>query len=410
MRILVAEDDRITRASLARQLSAWGHEVVSSEDGEAAWERFSADQHGGGDAAFDMVISDWDMPRLAGVDLIKRIRAAQTSTYVYLILLTGRTDKADIVSGIEAGADDFISKPFDKEELRVRVLAGERVVRLERTLQEQNAQLQRAGKKLRQDLEAAARVQRAMLPRKLIATDHVRTAWRFISADELAGDALGFDLLDDRYLATYIIDVSGHGVPAALLSVTAMHALAPTAGGASLLRSSRRDAHLGPAQNPAAVLTDLNSRFSSADSDGRFLTVAVCVLDTHTGRLWFSRAGHPLPVILRNGACVRYTDAGGLPIGLMPDADYADGECQLEPGDKVVLYSDGVIEQQAKPGEHEGQEFTTPRLERLLERLSPGPGSELVDRVVETLEDWADRKSFDDDVSILCIDWLGPVH
>src|SRR5688500_19042305 len=101
MRILVAEDDRITRASLVRQLEAWGHAVTAAEDGLTAWEAL-------GHVSFDMVITDWEMPRLSGVELIERIRAATLSSvanYVYIVLLTSRTNKSDIVSGIEAGAD-----------------------------------------------------------------------------------------------------------------------------------------------------------------------------------------------------------------------------------------------------------------------------------------------------------------
>ncbi len=127
MRILIAEDDRITRASLARQLGNWGHAVTAAEDGQLAWERF---QTGG----FDIVITDWEMPRLTGVEFVQRIRQAAASTYVYVIMLTSRSDKSDIVRGIETGADDFVSKPFDREELRVRLLAGERIVTLERKL------------------------------------------------------------------------------------------------------------------------------------------------------------------------------------------------------------------------------------------------------------------------------------
>ena len=119
MRILIAEDERITRMTLARQLQNWGHEVTAAEDGEQAWERF-------GTAAFDVVITDWEMPRLSGVELVGRIRGTPRAAYTYVIILTSRSDKSDIVSGIEAGADDFVSKPFDREELRVRLLAGER--------------------------------------------------------------------------------------------------------------------------------------------------------------------------------------------------------------------------------------------------------------------------------------------
>ena len=127
MQILVAEDDRITRTSVVRQLEAWGHTVTPSEDGEQAWTRF-------GDGEYDVVITDWDMPRLSGVELVRRIRAALGARFVYIIMLTGRSDKADLVSGIEAGADDFVSKPFDREELRARLQAGIRIVTLQAAL------------------------------------------------------------------------------------------------------------------------------------------------------------------------------------------------------------------------------------------------------------------------------------
>ena len=162
------------------------------------------------------------------MEFVRRIRQAAAAAYTYVIILTSRSDKADVVSGIEAGADDFVSKPFDREELRVRLLAGERVVRLERALSRQNAELRDANERIRLGLEAAARVQRSMLPRQNIVTPHVRTAWKYVPTDELAGDAIGLHLIDDRYLVAYVLDVSGHGVPAALLSVTAMHTLEPS--------------------------------------------------------------------------------------------------------------------------------------------------------------------------------------
>src|SRR4051812_18461449 len=152
MRILIAEDDRITRMTLARQLQSWGHEVISTEDGQLAWEQFEASPD------LDIVISDWEMPRVSGVELVRRIREAPRAVYTYVILLTSRSEKVDVVDGIEAGADDYVSKPFDRDELRVRLLAGERIVSLERALNRQNAELRDANERIHNGLLAAARV------------------------------------------------------------------------------------------------------------------------------------------------------------------------------------------------------------------------------------------------------------
>ena len=179
MRILIAEDERITRRSLQKQLEGWGHDVVAAEDGAAAWDRFQKQQ-------FDIVVTDWDMPRMDGRQLIERIRGSGESGYVYLIMLTGRSEKADLVAGMEAGADDFLAKPFDRNELRVRLNAGERIIRLERNLAARNVDLADANKRMKSDLEAAADIQRDLLPKDLPDTLGANFAWYYEPCDELA--------------------------------------------------------------------------------------------------------------------------------------------------------------------------------------------------------------------------------
>jgi two-component system NtrC family sensor kinase len=141
MDILIAEDDSVSRKLLQSQLEKWGHRVIETTNGAEAWERFEAEPN-----AFPMVIADWMMPEMDGVELIRRIRArsGQKMNYVYAILLTAKAQKRDLVEGMQAGADDFIAKPFDRDELQVRIGAGERIIRLERDLAEQNGQLREA--------------------------------------------------------------------------------------------------------------------------------------------------------------------------------------------------------------------------------------------------------------------------
>ncbi|MGD9196263.1 MAG: adenylate/guanylate cyclase domain-containing protein [Methyloceanibacter sp.] len=142
MRILIAEDEPISRRSLERQLGRWGHDVIAVSDGTEAWQAFEAGK-------FDIVVSDWDMPGVTGVELIRRIRAAVDQPFVYIIMLTSRTLTEDLVTGIDAGADDFLTKPFDKAELKVRLLAGERFVRLERDLTQRSEELEAAQNDIR---------------------------------------------------------------------------------------------------------------------------------------------------------------------------------------------------------------------------------------------------------------------
>ena len=134
MRVLIAEDEAVSRRLLQSYLEKWGHEVVVAATGGEAWRLFEQDP-------FPLVISDWMMPEMDGPELVGRIRNQSRPGYTYVILVTGKSQKEDVVAGIEAGADDFITKPFDRDELHARLRTGERIVNLERTLAEQNQAL-----------------------------------------------------------------------------------------------------------------------------------------------------------------------------------------------------------------------------------------------------------------------------
>ncbi len=137
MKVLIADDDPVSRRLLQSYLQKWGYEVVVAVNGADAWRLFEQGE-------FPLVLSDWMMPEVDGRELIRRIRASPRPNYVYTILLTSRSQKEDLVEGMEAGADDFVGKPFLAEELHVRLRAGERIVNLERALAEQNRALREA--------------------------------------------------------------------------------------------------------------------------------------------------------------------------------------------------------------------------------------------------------------------------
>lgn len=137
MKVLIAEDEAVSRHLLTSYLKQWGHEVVAAADGAEAWRLFQQQE-------FPLVLSDWVMPEMDGLELIQHIRERATGAYVYIILLTARSEKQDVIAGLEAGANDFVTKPFDRGELRVRVRAGERIIELEQALAAQNRALREA--------------------------------------------------------------------------------------------------------------------------------------------------------------------------------------------------------------------------------------------------------------------------
>jgi len=137
MKILIADDDSTTRRLLQSYLEKWGHEVTAARSGSEALELF---EQGG----YSFVITDWSMPEMDGLELITRIRSLPRAAYVYIVLVTARAQAEDVVQGIEAGADDFVAKPFDRDELRARIRAGERIVTSLQEIADLRAQLQTA--------------------------------------------------------------------------------------------------------------------------------------------------------------------------------------------------------------------------------------------------------------------------
>jgi diguanylate cyclase (GGDEF)-like protein len=134
MKILIAEDDLVSRLILQKTLEGWGYKVFAAENGKEAWDILQRED-------LQLIIADWVMPAMDGITLCREIRTTGIHGYVYFILLTGKDKKEDIVRGLEAGADDYLAKPFERDELKVRVRAGERIVRLENELSEKNERL-----------------------------------------------------------------------------------------------------------------------------------------------------------------------------------------------------------------------------------------------------------------------------
>ncbi len=135
MRVLIAEDEMLSRRMLTRDLQKLGFEVDAAENGRDAWEKFQRNTS-------QIVVTDWMMPEMNGIELVKRIRGVEREEYVYVILLTARTEKTDLIEGMEAGADDFIVKPFELEELRVRLRAGERMLEQHQAIARQKKELE----------------------------------------------------------------------------------------------------------------------------------------------------------------------------------------------------------------------------------------------------------------------------
>jgi serine phosphatase RsbU (regulator of sigma subunit) len=261
----------------------------------------------------------------------------------------------------------------------------------------QNQELSRANTRMKQDLDAAARVQQTLLPEHFPEIQGINFAWLYKPCDELAGDSLNIVRINDDLVALYLLDVSGHGVPAALLSVAVTKNLHPGAGGAASIVA-------GPGANPKAaapaeVASSLNSLYPMASNEDHYFTMIYGLLDIRTRQLRFTVAGHPAPILVSKGNQPYRLNACGLPIGMIPEAEYSESVIELKPGDCLYLHSDGLTEEVNAQKEEFGDE-------RLLAAISDGQALSLhnsVESMVQKVIAWRGEEHLRDDVSVLAV-------
>jgi len=267
-------------------------------------------------------------------------------------------------------------------------------------LQRANQRLEAANRSIRQDLDAAAAVQRSLLPAVLPEIPGIRFAWKFSPCQELAGDFLNVLPLDDRHVGLYILDVSGHGVAAALLSVTLSHFLSPVADRSFLYRAVPESPGKYLVAAPSEVAARLNQHFRSSPRIMQYFTMVYGVLDLDTRQLRYVTAGHPGPVQVRPGAAPVGLESGGLPIGLLPEASYEERAVRLEPGDRLYFATDGLTEAENTAG----QEFGAGRLLEAYDQNRRRPLDESLEEVMARVEEWCAPAGLADDVAMLALE------
>jgi len=258
--------------------------------------------------------------------------------------------------------------------------------------------LRKAKQALENDLRLAARVQQALLPPPEIQVGGLRIAHAFHPCDDLAGDGVGVVSLPDNRLGIYLLDVSGHGVGAALLSFTLAHLLSPTIEGSLLTENDGAGASVVP---PSRVAERLNRQFPM-DRTRQYFTLVYGVADPSSGQFQYVMTGHPAPVLLPRTGPPTSVAGAGLPIGMIDEATYDDETLTLEPGDRLYCYTDGAIEAMNAAEEEFG-------LDRLLAEIARWRGLPLragLDRIAATVRAWSGGP-LKDDVSLLAIERTG---
>jgi sigma-B regulation protein RsbU (phosphoserine phosphatase) len=397
-RLLLVEDDETLRLMLRRYLVRGGFTVVEAADGNQAL----AEMQTAG--PFDLVLLDTMLPGVSGLEVLQTLRRTRSATDLPIIMATACDRSEDVVEALRLGANDYLAKPFDFSVALARIrtqlaLKGSvaRIRRLEQDLAQRNAELEKANQRMRHELEAAARVQQALLPETPPELPGARFAWLLRPCAELAGDSLNVVVLDERHVALDVLDVVGHGAKAALLAVMVSRVLEQMLTPTGSARSSIRP----EAASPAAVAERLNRAFPWNDRTQQFFSLLHGVLDVGSGEFAFISAGHPGPVLLPRDGPGRTLEASGTLIGL-GSAGYKESRVVLRPGERLYLYTDGVVEA-ARPG---GEEFGKDRLLAVLEQSRGLPLADSLAVLVEQIEAWCRPQPLQDDLSLLAVEMV----
>jgi sigma-B regulation protein RsbU (phosphoserine phosphatase) len=402
--ILIVDDEETNSEGLARRLQRHGYAVTAAKSGRQAIELL-------GERRFDLVLLDIMMPGMNGLEVLKLLRRVDSLIDLSIIMVTARGESEDIVEALELGANDYLTKPLDFPVVLARIRtqlalrrAVSRVTELEQKLDARNKELEaaaaervEANERLKRDLEAAARVQQTFLPAELPEVPGARLAWTFRPCGQLAGDFLNVFPLGERHLGLCVFDVNGHGVAAALLSVTASHLLArlsnpplPIAG--RCVQGAPEEAIVAPAR----VAGELSKQVSGEAAAGQTFTLLYGILGLDTREFRYVSAGHPGPVRLPWGTPPVVLEASGFPVGI-GTASYREHGIRLQPGDRLILHSDGMTEARNAEGEH----FGTRRLLHALEQTRHLPLGESLPALLEHVEEWRGATPPHDDITIL---------
>jgi sigma-B regulation protein RsbU (phosphoserine phosphatase) len=373
--ILIIDDDCTTQLLLKRTLLMQGYDIVLASDGEEGLSKAKAIRPA-------LIVCDWIMPRKNGLEVCSQIKSTPELSTTFFILLTSLDSVEDRVKGLDAGADDFLCKPIEMNELKARVRAGLRLHQLSKDLQNQKQLLEA-------ELAEAAEYVSTILPEPL-AHPSLNIDVCFVPSRQLGGDSFDFFWLDDRHLVFYLLDVSGHGLRASLPSLAVIN----------LLRS--RGLNEVDYYQPSSVLHGLNRTFQMSDRNDKYFTIWYGVYNLDDRSLTYSSAGHP-PAILLNSYqnnLEKRLKTPGVPVGMFPDIKYIDSRCKITANSSLYLFSDGIYEVEQQPGSRWGLE----KFISLLQKYQQTPQRDL-QRLLKHVRTWHPNAQFEDDLSILQIDF-----
>ncbi len=379
-RVLVVDDNENNRDVLARRLKRHGLAVETVVDGQQALSLVRS-------RPFDLVLLDIMMPEVDGYTVLQQMKADPETRHIPIIMISAIDELDSVIRCIEAGAEDFLPKPFNPTLLRARIGACLEKKVLRDAEQRHLKVIEETQRRLAEELAEAANYVRSIFPPPVESP--LRIDWKYQPSTELGGDAFGYHWIDPDHFAVYLLDVCGHGVGASLLSVTAINVIRS----GSLPNTDFRD--------PGAVLAGLNNAFPMEKQNNMYFTLWYGIYHVPSRTLRHASGGHPPALLLKpssTGALVsEKLRSPGLIVGAMEDMVYTSQTCSIPGGASLLVLCDGCYE----ISDALGQVMEFDEFERFM--LSHGTSPDGLDKLLSWIRERHGEGPLDDDFSIVRI-------
>lgn len=381
--ILIVDDDALSRNILAQVLTSAGYNCQVCGDGAEALAIIHTKPP-------SLLLLDFDMPGVNGAEVLRELRSDQHQAVAQVpaIMLTGHGSEESEVSCLQAGADDFVTKPVNAAVLRARIETQLRLRSMRRQLERQNDELEQWRRDLERDLAAARLTQQSLIPQKPFVLPGWEVAAFYRPVIQVGGDIYGWLRMKDGRILFWIADGSGHGAAAALLTTLA-----------KLLFHHGSVEHHAPARVMEAVNDDFRSIFG-----GRSFMTAMCVaLNYTTGSAHVVGAGHPPLLIGRHNGATESIASVAPPLGLIERPEFVETALRLEPGDAFLLYTDGLF----GSSKNQRPRLTPEQLEKMLDHTAP-TAEAFLKRILARAAPNGAENSLSDDLTALAVRRMAP--
>ncbi|HPA45061.1 MAG TPA: SpoIIE family protein phosphatase [bacterium] len=384
--ILLVDDEQTNLQLLRTLLVAQGYQVILAENGREAIERIK-------EKTPDLLIMDVCMPEMSGLDACRIIKSEFREKLIQVILLTGLSSTESKVQGLDSGADDYLTKPYKNEEMLARIRSALRIHDLATSLYQTNIELQKvnsdlamANRKIENDLKVVGDIQRSFLPQVFPRHPDLEFASFYEPSEQAGGDYYDVIEINKSRWGLLMADVTGHGTPAAVV-MAITHLLMN-----SVVNTFR---------HPSTALKVINEKLNVHLAPTFYVTMFYGVLDLDGMRLTYSSAGHDIMLLYRarTGKVEELKTDHGFPLKLVESDEYDEQTVKFEPGDRIVLFTDGIVEMRNADGDLFGYD----RLIDVICRNSRGSAQDLVDAIIRDLEVFCAQRPYKDDVTLLVL-------